>query len=289
MGARWTHAKWGTFKHDGTEWAGKVEAPAFHAFTFHKDHWDEPRRPRTFPFGFESFDEKDLPAAEMVAVAERVLAAQEQLVGKVTKALWDEFNGRGGESGMWWHGDMDQVAVGLEDADLKVPKKADDILPLMRLSSISVRPRVDGYDKPLVELRFYAVFEEEHGVGVLTDGRKILGTGYSIDATPYPSEVIEKKAPPKQLKGRIVSPEGPLTDWIELAVQSTKGGSVGYPCKWDGTFTAPAGFDLKKLTRPNAFKFTLELKDGTAINVFLMAQDASGQVTFFCPGAPEIP
>jgi hypothetical protein len=57
----------------------------------------------------------------------------------------------------------------------------------MRLSSICVRPRVEGYDKPIVELRFAAAFEEEHGVGVLTDGGKILGTGYSVDVTPYES------------------------------------------------------------------------------------------------------
>jgi hypothetical protein len=42
-----------------------------------------------------------------------------------------------------------------------------------------------GYEKPVVELSFHAAFEEEHGVGVLTDGNTILGTGYSVDVRPF--------------------------------------------------------------------------------------------------------
>jgi hypothetical protein len=34
-------------------------------------------------------------------------------------------------------------------------------------------------------LAFEAPFEEEHGVGVLTDGVAILGTGYRYDVTPF--------------------------------------------------------------------------------------------------------
>ena len=47
---------------------------------------------------------------------------------------------------------------------------------------------VDGYDKPIVELSFGAAFEEEHGVGILTDGAKIIGIGYSYDVTPFESD-----------------------------------------------------------------------------------------------------
>jgi hypothetical protein len=36
-------------------------------------------------------------------------------------------------------------------------------------------------------LNFEAAFEEEHGVGVLTDGQTILAIGYSHDATPSSS------------------------------------------------------------------------------------------------------
>ena len=106
----------------------------------------------------------------------------------MTAALWDEFNGRGPDSGMWWHGDTEQWVEGLDSSGLPLPTKADDLLGLMALSSIVVRRKVDGYDKPVVELSFAAAFEEEHGVGVLTDGKKVLGTGYSTDVTPYPPQ-----------------------------------------------------------------------------------------------------
>ena len=39
------------------------------------------------------------------------------------------------------------------------------LLKVMRLFRISVRKSADGYDKPAVELCFWAAFEEEHNVG----------------------------------------------------------------------------------------------------------------------------
>ena len=86
---------------------------------------------------------------------------------------------------MWWHGDLDQVADGLEDAELTPPKKADDMFKLMNFAGIRVHPSVHRFKKPIAELYFGAAFEEEHGVGVLTDGERILGTGYSLDVTPF--------------------------------------------------------------------------------------------------------
>jgi malic enzyme len=40
--------------------------------------------------------------------------------------------------------------------------------------------------KAIVALSLHADFEEEHGVGVLTDGEAILGLGYSADVLPSP-------------------------------------------------------------------------------------------------------
>jgi hypothetical protein len=37
-------------------------------------------------------------------------------------------------------------------------------------------------------LSFHAAFEENHGVGVLTDGETIVGTGYGADVTPFGEE-----------------------------------------------------------------------------------------------------
>jgi hypothetical protein len=34
-------------------------------------------------------------------------------------------------------------------------------------------------------LNFHATFDDEHGLGVLTDGKKVLGIGNAIDVLPY--------------------------------------------------------------------------------------------------------
>ena len=57
----------------------------------------------------------------------------------------------------------------------------------MRLSRVWVRKKVERWNGPLVELSFHAAFEPEHGVGILTDGEAILGTGYDYDVTPFKS------------------------------------------------------------------------------------------------------
>jgi hypothetical protein len=53
----------------------------------------------------------------------------------------------------------------------------------MRFASITIR-RPDGRKRPLAELSFHAAFEEEHGVGILTDGRQVVGIGYLADVEP---------------------------------------------------------------------------------------------------------
>ena len=41
---------------------------------------------------------------------------------------------------------------------------------------------------------FEAEFDIEHGLGVLTDGNRILGTGYQTSVTPYFKEQFRKKS-----------------------------------------------------------------------------------------------
>jgi hypothetical protein len=68
---------------------------------------------------------------------------------------------------------------------LKPPKKAEDVPRLMLLTNITIPKRRRGQDHPLAELSFAAAFEEEHGVGILTDGKAIVGIGYSSDVKPF--------------------------------------------------------------------------------------------------------
>jgi hypothetical protein len=190
MPATWTHPKLGTFKYKLTGWEGKVKARAFDVFTFDNGLGSQRKPNGTYALSFDGDDENDTPSAEAADLALKILAAQEELPAKVVKALWDDFNGRGPDSGMWWHDGLDELVEVMEDADdeLKPPKKADDLYRLLWLHTITVRKRVDGYEKPVVELTFNAPFEEEHDVGVLTDGKKVLGTGYATDVTPFESE-----------------------------------------------------------------------------------------------------
>ena len=182
MATTWTHPDFGTFKFDRDydAWVTTVKAPAFDAFKWEQEPTGE------CDLLIEADDQKDIPSKAALAVAARVLAAQAELPGKVIRALWDDFNGRGGDSGMWWHGDMEQVAE--MSGDHPVPKRPEDFLSAMDFLRIVIRKEADGYEKPVAELTFAAAFEEEHGVGVLTDGKDILGTGYMGDAAVFDSD-----------------------------------------------------------------------------------------------------
>lgn len=183
MGNTWTHSEWGTFEYDGVDWVRPVDVPGFGAFA-----GKGKSKKGKFDLSFYAEHEEDRPSSAAVAAAAKVLANSEALVGKVANALWDDFNGRGPESGMWWHGSLDEVAEVLADEGQSAPARAEDLLPLMRLHAIRVHKEVDGYDKPIVELCFHAPFEEEHGVGVLTDGVRIVGTGYTSSVTPFETD-----------------------------------------------------------------------------------------------------
>ena len=175
----WDHPKLGRFEHDGAAWTRNVKTPGFKPFRYEGSS-------TKCELSFETDDETEQPSRAAIAVAERVLANQAALVAKVAKALWDDFAGKGPDSGMYWHGDLDSLADGMEfEETLKPPKKADDVPRLMQLTNISVAKPRRGQDKPLAELSFAEAFEDEHGVGILTDGRTILGIGYSSDLSPF--------------------------------------------------------------------------------------------------------
>jgi hypothetical protein len=185
--AAWTHPRLGRFAHDSLAWIGIVKAPAFDAFAYDTGYSNAGPPDGNYELAFDADDEEEQPSAGAIALAEKVLADAAALVPTVTKAIWEDFNGRGPDSGMWWHGDLSTVAEAMEDSGLPPPTKADDLLKVMRLFRISVRKNADGYDKPVVELCFWAAFEEEHDVGVLTDGKSVVGIGHHIDVSAFES------------------------------------------------------------------------------------------------------
>jgi hypothetical protein len=183
MASTWDHPSLGHFQYDGVSWTTVIDMPAFKAFSYDTGYSNAPRSTGKHVLAFQADDATDLPSPAAIALASKILANQAKLVTKVTHALWEDFNGRGPGSPMWWHGDLAQVAE-MMGAD-QPPTARDDLLALMQVSQIIVRKDVEGPVEPVVELCFHAEFDQEHGVGVLTDGETVLGMGYSGDVTPF--------------------------------------------------------------------------------------------------------
>jgi len=119
------------------------------------------------------------PTRDMVKLAEKALADPDKLVGLVAEALWEEFNGRGPTTGTCWYDDMDTVNKSFRAAKLPPPDKPQDILPALQLTAIMIFTQLWKYPRPVVVLDFHAAFEVGHGLCVVTDGERVLGTGYT--------------------------------------------------------------------------------------------------------------
>jgi hypothetical protein len=186
VAATWKHPTLGPFAFEGMGWTKVVDVPAFKACSYDTGYSNAPRSTGKHRLTFATFGESDVPSPAKVALADRLLANQAPLVDAIATALWEDFNGRGSESGMWWHGDLATAAKSWKGLKLPPPAKPADVLPGLQLGRIIVR---DGFPRhpadPIIELAFHAAFEEEHGVSILTDGQSILGVGYNLDVMPY--------------------------------------------------------------------------------------------------------
>jgi hypothetical protein len=183
------------------------------------------------------------PSAAAVKLALRVIANQAELPALVTSALWEEFNGRGPKSEMWWHGDMGQVAENFGYADRPAPTRPDDLPPVMRFTGLTIRESLYEYKKPIAELTFSAVFEEEHGVGILTDGNTILGTGYSCQASPYdlqarPGGATVEEAPQTTLTEKLEAYANEMGTMAE-ELKAMLAGKSEERRRWEELFPAP--------------------------------------------------
>jgi len=187
MATTWHHPEFGEFTFDGYGWTTSVDVPAFAAFRYAPRYGDGRPPSGKCELCIEADDdagETDVPSADVLALVSKALARQASLVPAVVAALWDDFNGTGPQSGMWWHGGLDEV---VEDVDPSLPPLTgpDALYSWLRLSGIAGRKSGLRNESPVVEMSFDAPFEEEHGVGVLTDGDIILGTGYTYDVRPF--------------------------------------------------------------------------------------------------------
>ena len=190
----WKHDRLGTFELDEIGWQGTIQLPAFQVFTFSRRSTDgtPDGYSLTFDYQDEFFDSEDdypTPSDMAIGVCERLLDNQAALVGVVKSTLFDDFRGKGRDSGMWWHGDLDAIARShqfvpghREKGSLTGP---DDLDVLLGDFSVNVLEEAHGYEKPCAVLCFEAPFEPEHGVGVLTDGDVVLGLGYQHEPSSF--------------------------------------------------------------------------------------------------------
>ena len=178
----------------GCHWETEAAARAFDVFTYKQGRkaTDPPRASsgRVYTLAIQEWDEAiDRTAA--VTLLLKVLANRSALVAPLLQGIWDDINGRGPDSGMWWHGDLSfpvgdttglkrsVVAQCVEDDGFSLACP-EDFLKVMGFKRIVAR-HVHGHDGLLAELDFDSAFEMEHGIGILTDGEHILGTGYEFD------------------------------------------------------------------------------------------------------------
>lgn len=170
--AKWTHPTLGDFSFNYA-WSATISLPAFDVFC-----WDDSNG--TYTLQFEVEDESHVPLDEDVEMLLAVVSRHEFLPKQIATALWDDFNDRGPGSPMWWRNSLAEV-----NEELPHPITChDDVYQQLDLQEIRV-VRLLGHDKRFVEFDFGASFEEEHGVGVLTDGKDILGLGYGWDVRPF--------------------------------------------------------------------------------------------------------
>jgi hypothetical protein len=209
MPDKWKHEELGVFTFNRRfGWVRMVTHKRFDAFTYDTGRGNAGHPTGKYTLVIPANGESGTPTRMMADVASKALAHPPRMVSMIVTALWEDFIGKGPDSRMWWHGNLKAVKQCISQRAYP-PNKARivrldgpaDLLPWMRLLTILIHePRkatltainpvtgkVIKLDRtcsarpPLAEFSFSSPFEEEHGVGVLTDGTSVLGTGYSID------------------------------------------------------------------------------------------------------------
>lgn len=196
MSRTWNHPRLGTLMHDDIWWRREILIPSLQSFTY----IDAAVRayvskPGPFELVLQCESEDEQPSEQMASLAAAALRYERQLVPNVLEAIWADLNGRGPDSGMWWHGDLPNAHLGgnwasavhnsLIGYELPVPTCPEDLKEVLGPKDLTIRRHPLLTERWIAELNFHAGFDVEHGVGVLTDGVRVLGIGYSSDASLF--------------------------------------------------------------------------------------------------------
>jgi hypothetical protein len=198
----WKHPKLGQFTaHKSGHWSRQMNVPAFAAFSYDTGYSNAHRSTGDITFTFSPWlanDHLDAPTPGMIAVAEKILDDPKKTVQMVAEALWQDFNGRGPDSGMWWHGEMDEIFPTFEELKLPPPTRGEDVLNLLNPDGIDVFDRSWDLPDPVAYLQFHAAFEQEHGLTLLSNGDAILGIGYAGgEVSPWKTKDDKPPTKPK--------------------------------------------------------------------------------------------
>jgi hypothetical protein len=171
----WEHPALGTFYYSGGSWDQDREFDAFGIFL-------EARGEQllTLPVGGDS-DEAVAPEEDVVVLAVRIVENLPTLIEAGIAAFWDDLNGRGPSSGMWWHGALGEA---FEYCSAE-PTDHTSLYVVLQPSAIALSSAGYLWDAPTARIQFRSDIDEEHGVSFLTDGTSIIGTGYSHDSSPF--------------------------------------------------------------------------------------------------------
>lgn len=177
----WTHSELGQFSFEEyLGWVHEFELPAFARFTLPgKKECDR----SSVELAIEADEPDEFPGDEMIDVARKVVANHQRLTNEGVRVFYDDICGIGPDSGMWWHNDFDHVNEILDHHGTRLTEP-DDVFALLGGSSIFVQQLGYGYDASCAIIGFESPIDVEHGIGWLTDGARILGTGYRSDVSP---------------------------------------------------------------------------------------------------------
>ena len=56
---------------------------------------------------------------------------------------------------------------------------AADLFAFLAPLSVTIRESIHGFDRPVAIVQLISAFEDEHCVGILTDGERVIGLGYA--------------------------------------------------------------------------------------------------------------
>lgn len=194
MADTWTHPELGSFQFDFDCWAGSAPIPGLAIFPVDDDEDDDemeyPKGQTPISFWVDQYadleegEEDPPPSSKQIKAAQAFIRDADQIAPLILDALWADIEGTGPDSGMWWHGSLDEVNENgmFEEIGEQPVTDRESLRQSLVLSQIIIG-RED--DPSAVEVVFGTEWEAEHGVGVLIQGGKVSGFGYAGETDPF--------------------------------------------------------------------------------------------------------